>query len=260
MLKRILARSNWKQLSTFITPAFFDVVSTRQVLARAQQVRMSPDAPSYRTAISNCAETLSSLPLQVVLKDDAHPSPDNLPQDNVGDAARITTLYFHQLFATDTCLLDLRGSSFRRNAGALHWTPAPWVCTFAPDFLQPLRAIYRGFYSDDPALFHDGLAGLEIECAEDLFRKHFGGEQREQRFVTSAFVETFSQVFQRCREAGVRLHPDFALLGAYLAGLYENLEGRGVAVDVRACFERATAGHSGANAQAEHSDGLHVHA
>jgi hypothetical protein len=164
----------------------------------------------------------------------------------------VLELYFHQLFRGQTVLLDLRNSAFTGAGEKLIWHPASWLAEWSPEFISALRDIYRGFYAHDDALFRSGLAALSLTHSEDLFRKHFGGDQARMTFRTVDFVDTFHQVFQRCKQARVALHADFLPLGIYLAALYDHLEDLAVAVDVAAAFERAT------RAPSENTEALHA--
>ncbi|MDB4987712.1 MAG: hypothetical protein JWN04_2890, partial [Myxococcaceae bacterium] len=166
------------------------------------------------------------------------PVPDQLGAGVDGNAIRLVTLYFEQLFSDTPTLLDLRASSCKTEGTTLGWDPAPWVCSWDKAFLSSLRQLYRGFYAHDDAMFRRALTELHIEVAEDLFRKHFGAEQSGQAFKMRDFVDTFHQVFVRCRDQKIRLHSDFLPLGVYLATLYDHLDGIGVKVDVAACFAR----------------------
>jgi hypothetical protein len=167
-------------------------------------------------------------------------------------AANVCELYFHQLFHGQTVLADIRASSFTAAGDRLLWHPASWLADWSPEFISALRDIYRGFYTHDDNQFRSGLAALSLTNSEDLFRKHFGGGQGPMTFRTVDFVDTFHQVFQRCKQARVALHPDFLPLGIYLAALYDHLEEMAVPVDVAAAFERATR-TSTANREALHA-------
>jgi len=102
----------------------------------------------------------------------------------------------------------------------------------ARETVATLRELYDGFYTEDDARFRRALAALEIDAAEDVFRRHFGsGDQRAVRFEAAAFQATFHEAFVRCRDAGVRLHPNFLALGIFLGCLYDHLESLGLAYD-----------------------------
>jgi hypothetical protein len=154
-------------------------------------------------------------------------------------ATRVVALYFHQILHGDTTLLDLRHQAFSTRH-PLTWRPASWIAEWEPSFIEALRQVYVGFYRDDPSGFRAGLKALNLSHAEDVFRQHFGDGQRAVRFEVKHFVSTFHQVFVRSRDARTTLHPDFLLLGLYLASLYDHLERLGVPVDVAAAFEHAS--------------------
>jgi hypothetical protein len=108
-------------------------------------------------------------------------------------------------------------------------------------FLDAIRRMYRGFYAGEDAAFHTALTDLHLDVAADLFLDHFGsGDQSAVRFEMAHFTRSFHAVFLRCREHGVRLHPDFVALGVYLAALYEHLESLDVPLDARRAFAAAS--------------------
>lgn len=240
MWKTMLNNLEWKQLGALASPAALEVFSARELYSGLRSMRWSPDEPRFANLVLRRARSLRRLPLAVRLTDDVDPVGDRLALSVEGDAARLVTLYFHQLFSAEPTLLDMRATAFEHGAPALLWTPVPWVHTWSDDFLPPLRDLYMGYYDGDEQAFRHGLSGLGLSVAGDLLRRHFGEEPESQRFRMADFIATFQEVFRRCRDAGVRLHPDFVPLGIYLAGLYDCLERVDVRVDVRACFEHAT--------------------
>ena len=48
--------------------------------------------------------------------------------------------------------------------------PSGYFLAWDEPFLEALRAIYRGFYAGDEALFDRGVRGLQLECAKDLWQ------------------------------------------------------------------------------------------
>jgi hypothetical protein len=240
MIGKILASGQLGKLASFVTPAFFDVMPAKALWNRARKLLAGTrDREAFRHAVAERSSELAKLLPEVQLVADK-----NAPAAPAGDkeprAARVVELFFHQLFYGRATLLDLRAQSFTPDGERLRWHPASWVAEFTPDFIGPLRDIYRGFYTRDDARFRQGLQALSLELCEDLFRKHFGGDQAKVAFRTVDFVDTFHQVFQRCKQQGTSLHPDFLPLGIYLAALYDHLEDLAVAVDVSAAFDRAT--------------------
>ncbi|HEY6881675.1 MAG TPA: hypothetical protein VI299_26795, partial [Polyangiales bacterium] len=238
MFSKLLKSADLRQLSSFVSPAFFDVLPARKIWGRGRALMVSKSSTAYRDAVSARATSLEALPLAVALPGHA-PGRDTRGDDARAHATRVVTLFFEQLYSDTPTLLDLRAASARDREGVLQWDPAPWVCQWSPAFLEGLRGLYQGFYAPDEALLAHSLRALRIEIAEDLFRKHFGTQPEAQRFVMKDFVDTFHQVFLRCRDRARELHEDFLPLGVYLATLYDHLDGLPVEVDVPACFAHA---------------------
>jgi hypothetical protein len=238
MLANILRNTEWSQLSSFVSPAFFAVLPPRKLYRRSRGLLLTRDASAYRNALATRQASLPALPLSIALQGAPSAGEDGLGAG--ANPARIVTLFFHQLFGEGDTLLDLRGSALRDETPGLRWTPAPWVARWDPGFLAGLRDVYSGFYTDAPHTFRAGLAALGIASCEDLFREHFGSDQHAHVFRTKAFVSTFHKVFVRCREQGIELHADFLPLGIYLACLHDALDARAAPVDVRSAFEHAT--------------------
>ena len=249
MLQKLLRSADFRQLTSFVSPAFFDVMPMGKIWSRGRALMTSRGSSTYRDALAERAAELAKLPLAVKLGDAAFAAArDELGTGLTADATRLVTLYFQQLFSDAATLLDLRAASCRMEGSTLRWDPAPWVCRWDPAFLRELRQLYRGFYAGDDELFRASLRALHIDGSEDLFRKHFGAEQSGQSFKMKDFVDTFHQVFVRCKDSKVELHPDFLALGVYLATMYDHLDGLDVRVDVRACFERVHAAQRAASA------------
>jgi hypothetical protein len=243
MLQKLLKSADLRQLTSFVSPAFFDVMPAGQIWSRGRGLITSRSRPTYTQAVQQRAAELAQLPLAVRLPGDVtQPVRDDLGGGVEANATRLVVLYFEQIFSDAPTLLDLRGSSCRTDGTTLGWDPAPWVCSWDKDFQAHLRELYLGFYGHDDAMFRRALTALKIEIAEDLFRQHFSAEQSGVDFAMRDFVDTFHQVFVRCKERKIRLHADFLPLGVYLATLYEHLDGIGVKVDVRSCYERVTRG------------------
>jgi hypothetical protein len=252
MLGKLLSGGEFGQWASFVTPAFFDVMPAKALWQHFKElVRGTRDRELFARVVRERQALLarSSLSLTLQGPDDA-PTPQGAPGGDPirgaepppispeARAARVVALYFHQILHGETTLLDLRRASFS-NHHPFVWRPHAWMARWDPSFSAALRQIYVGFYRDDAAEFRAGLRALELEHAEDVFREHFGGGQRAVRFEVKHFVSTFHRVFLRCRDARTRLHPDFLLLGLYLATLYDHLESLGVSVDVAAAFEQA---------------------
>lgn len=244
MIGKILGSGQLGKLASFVSPAFFDVMPAKSLWNRSRKLLSGTrDREAFRLAVAARASELHSKLPAIELVPDGKPAKNPSAAAGGSPEARgdnVVELYFHQLFHGQTALLDIRGASFTAAGDTLLWHPASWLADWTPEFIAALREIYRGFYGHDDQQFRAGLAALSLTHSEDLFRKHFGGGQDRVTFRTVDFVDTFHQVFQRCKSARVALHPDFLALGIYLAALYDHLEDLAVAVDVAAAFERAT--------------------
>jgi hypothetical protein len=246
MLGRILSGGEFGQWASFVSPAFFNVMPTKPLWQRAKGLaRATRDPDRYARAVNARRALLGRSLLTLTLETPATRSSERPPPAHAAAlspdarAAQVVELYFHQILHGDTALLDLRQQAFS-GAAPLVWRPAAWVTEWDPGFIAALRQVYTGFYRDDPEGFRAGLRRLNLERAEDVFRRHFGDGQRSVRFEVKHFVATFHQVFVICRDAKVSLHPDFLPLGLFLASLYDHLERLASGVDVAAAFEKAS--------------------
>jgi hypothetical protein len=243
MIGKILGGGQLGKLASFVSPAFFDVMPAKSLWNRSRKLLSATrDREAFRHAVAERSNYLQrSLPsIELVAERKSSAAPTAAPGSPEKRGEDVVELYFHQLFHGQTVLLDLRGTSFTPAGERLLWHPASWLADWSPEFISALRDLYRGFYGHDDTRFRSGLSALSLTHSEDLFRKHFGGDQERVTFRTVDFVDTFHQVFQRCKQARVALHPDFLPLGIYLAALYDHLEDLAVAVDVAKAFERAT--------------------
>ncbi len=244
MIGKILASGQLGKLASFVSPAFFDVMPAKALWSRGRALLAGTrNHEAFRHAVAERSNELSARlpPVTLVADRKSASAGPHTPMPPDQRAGIVTELYFHQLFHGKTALIDLRAASFTAAGERLIWHPAAWQVDWAPEFIGALRDLYRGFYAKDDAVFQRGLRALSLEQSEDLFRKHFGSDGFVA-FRTVDFVDTFHQVFERCKKYGVALHPDFLPLGIYLASLYDHLEDLAVAVDVAAAFERATQG------------------
>ncbi|HEX4340737.1 MAG TPA: hypothetical protein VH062_32740 [Polyangiaceae bacterium] len=242
MIGRLLGSTDLKQLASFVTPAFFEVMPAKPLFAQAKRLRAaSKDAGAMRHAVARRQPLLEQASLPIVLGSREQAPAAGVPSMPAEQRAEaIVTLYFHELLTDGPVLLDLRSEAFTAGADRLFWHPSSWLAAFSPEFVGALRRIYRGFYTANDAEFRAGLDELNLLPAEDLFRTQFGSDVHAVTFRTQHFVSTFHDVFVRCKEKGIRLHPDFLPLGIELAALYEHVESLGVSVDVAKCFERAS--------------------
>jgi hypothetical protein len=255
MIGKILGSGQLGKLASFVSPAFFDVMPAKSLWNRSRKLLSGTrDREAFRHAVaarsSELQQSLPAIELVSEGKPDAKPGTTGGSPEKRGE--NVCELYFHQLFHGQTALLDIRGTSFTAAGDKLLWHPASWLADWSPEFITALRDIYRGFYAHDDNQFRSGLAALSLTNTEDLFRKHFGDGQERVTFRTVDFVDTFHQVFQRCKQSRVALHPDFLPLGIYLAALYDHLEDLAVPVDVAAAFARAT------RSSTENTEALHA--
>jgi hypothetical protein len=244
----MLRATEWGQLLDFLSPSFFEVLSARDLAVASRDLLASTrDDAGLRGIARGMADRIAARAIPIRLDLERGRKPYAAGQRGSVDAriARgqlVLRLYFEQILGAEAALLDLRGLRFAMRSDTLVWSPARGFVRWDPAFLDAIRRMYRGFYADDDVAFRAALAALHLEAAADLFLDHFGaGEQTAVRFETAHFTRSFHAVFVRCRERGVRLHPNFVALGVYLGALYEHLEGLDVPLDVRAAFAAAAA-------------------
>lgn len=247
MFLRMLRATEWGQLLDFVSPSFFEVLSARGLAGAARDlIASSRDDAGMHAVAGAIADRIGarSIPIRLDLERGGETSAAGRrsPEDaRIARGQLVLRLYFEQLLGAEATLLDLRGPRFAVHGDTLQWSPARGFVRWDPAFLDAIRRMYRGFYADDDAVFRTALAALHLDAAADLFLDHFGaGEQTAVRFEMAHFTKSFHAVFVRCRERGVRLHPNFVPLGVYLAALYEHLEGLDVPLDVRAAFAEAS--------------------
>ncbi|MEO0323313.1 MAG: hypothetical protein AAF447_10180 [Myxococcota bacterium] len=248
MIWSLLRGTEWSMLLDVVSPSFFEVLPAGRVAGAvkdlAGSMRSTRRAQEAREA-RGAALRMSGLP--IVLDDDAQSlakaTPAGRDPDRQARGQRLLELYFHQLYAGEVTLLDLRPERSVALGETLRWDPGNLHVRWAEDFLPAMRDLYAGFYRDDEARFQSALEALDLVAAEDVFRRQFGdGDQRAVRFEVAAFRSTFHEAFLRCKEAGQQLHGDFVALGVYLATLYLHLEALGGTFDVRDAFERGSGG------------------
>lgn len=246
LIRRAARGSSWSHFIDYASPALFDVMPLRALLAQGKEfVSGGSDGHCYVKVRERIASSLLARGLDVELgAQESHAKglvPAELSEDarrQVGD--RILEIYFTQIFAGDETILDLRGDSFSTSEGAsLQWRPKAFYVQWEPDFLKGLRDLYAGFYLDEAARFDAGLLQLGLQDSGDALVIHLGsGDQRSVRFETSALHSSFHDTFLACRDRGVALHRNFLALGIYLVCLYDVLESLELEYDVRGAFER----------------------
>jgi len=245
MIGKLLRGTEWSQLRDLVSPTFFEVLPAGRLAGQVGELASNYGSRSgFKDARGTRADALAEAGLGVALDDDARALAKERPAgaDPAREARgqRLLELYFHQIFHGQTTLLDLRPERAALDDDeVLRWAPAAMWITWKPDFIEPLRELYAGFYEDEDARFLAALDRLSIRPAEDTFRRQFGaGDQSAVSFDVAAFRDTFHEAFIRCRDAGAQLHPNFLALGIYLATLYLHLEELGGTFDVRTAFFR----------------------
>jgi len=234
MLWALVRKTEWAPLLKLLSPAFFDVIPARLLLAELSGLSARYlNTASYRDACEERARLLEEarLPVEIVR---------TLPPAELGEGARgddVLDLYFHQVLGHGPVLLDLRGSAFARGAGRWLWKPEPAIALWGDDFRRGCRALYEGFYLEDGARFTEGARALGLGEAEAELRAQFG-DTSAVSFSLGDFQRRFHEVFERCQQTKSRIHPGFLTLGVALATMYEHLEMLGSPLDVGASFRR----------------------
>lgn len=241
MLAYLLTSSDLGSLLGLVSGDFFKVVPVGDLTAIASRLRRNAgDADAFTRARRTLSEDAAAGGLPVALEA-LPPGATRSPLAREHAARAALELFFFQVLAEGTWLLDLRANAFdASNEGIVSWTPRPYWWAPSDAFQRGVRALYTGFYTGDDTLFRSALASLGLAAAEAPLREHFGlGDQSAVRFELTTFQATFARVFRACRAAGSPIAPEFAVLGIALLTLYEHLEKHGGTFDVRAAFLRA---------------------
>jgi len=268
--RRLLEGTSWQTLVTYVSPAFFQLVSTRDVSRTAYQlVRNWFDEERYRRAtelrVSTLAKLDSGLSVSRVQRRRGERLPFRSERPEVGEVdancrtgEKALILFFHQIYVDGPVFLDLRRNHFQCVGPSHVFNVSPLYCDWTAEFRTAMRQLYWGFYGDaEPGTYQSALRSLGIEVVADIFDRAFGGERkRAARFMLSDFRVTFHEVFTRCLEAKAALHPDFLTLGIAIATLYDHLELDGGVYDVAACYARAMNGEGSGLLAPNHLDGL----
>lgn len=243
MLDKILRGSDWKELGSYLSPAFFETVSPFGIAARIGELTRSyVSRKGFDEACTAAESLIQDAGLPIVLQREEPPRGDQLQPSTFtaqsrGDA--VLELYFRQLLTLDTALLDLRHARFRENGDRLEWRPSALLVRWDPVFLKRVRAMYDGFYLSRGAQFDDALADLGLASGRDVLLTHFGDNQHAVRFRLSEFRATFHQLFTRAKAEKARIPSEFFAFGAGLVCLYEHLEQLDLPFDVRGAYLRA---------------------
>ncbi len=236
MLWSLVKNTQWAPMLDLLSPAFFDVVPSKMLFGELKGLTTRYLGRSaYREACASRSAALSAdgLPFEIAATIASEPAPTL-------DKARgedVLALNFHQVLGEGPALLDLRRAAFQRSGDHWLWKPEPAIASWSEDFRVACRALYEGFYLDDPARFSSGARALGLGEAEAEIRAQFG-DTHNVTFSLRDFQQKFHQVFQRCKQTRSQLHPGFLTLGLGLATLYEHLEQISSPLDVHAAFLR----------------------
>lgn len=234
----LVRNTEWSAFLDMVSPSFFDVLPPSALRGQAKELISNyVTRPRFIRVREDIAGLVEGSGLPITMRG-ALPKQRELtgltdPQRK-GRAEAVLRLFFHQLFRTDTPLLDLRSRSFAaEESGRLVWNPAPMYLKWEPDFLPHARDLYVGLYGGDDQRFRNALEALSLAPAQDILRDHFGRNGgAEYTFSLADFQKSFHQAFGKCRDAGMRLHGNFLPFGLYLACLHEHLEALGLPLDV----------------------------
>ncbi len=251
MFGNLLRQVELRHLTSFVSPAFFEVFPRKTLWIEGRRI-VSNQRNQY--AFDQCRAARQAeldqagLPVRVWPPRPASvgvPGSKQLPLEaQRAFAHAVVTLYFHQLFAGHTLLLDqsaraLTPADVDVSPGAicpLDWHPSAWFVEWEPEFRSALQLLYRGFYVGDDAAFDAGASRLGLSAIKHLFRQHFGEQTNNTRFRLKHFYDSFQRIFEYCKTHRIELKGEFVVLGACLSTLYENLDRFDVAVDARSCF------------------------
>ncbi len=225
MLKYLLGHSELSGLLHFVSPNLLKVVSIKEVIALANQLRLnSRNDDKWR---------------EVLKRKPSFTKENVASKDLVLRGEEILKIFFKQILTSNMWILDFRKENFYPDGG---WTPSALYAEVKPSFSNSLRELYQGFYSDDDKRFDAALETLSLTPAKDVLKKHFGvGDQTQVEFKLKNFQTTFTEVFDTCSREKLKLDTDFFVLGLALLTLYENLENLNVKLDVRKSFNASMA-------------------
>lgn len=247
MWSSILRAANWTQIRELLSSEVAEVLPKRRLASYATRLgRNYMSSSRYQEALDARRQALDASSVAIDLPrgpDGEEPAVDtSVFSTRLDDGQVLLQLYFHQLYAGDWTLLDIRRPAFGRwrEGGDLLWAPGPFFVKWDVEFIEAIRGIYEGFYEGDDELFESSLGGIGMEGMSGIFREHFGfGGQQDVEFRTQDFQDTFSEVLREATSQGVTIHPDFVGLGIYLTALYEHLEELGGAYNVAAAYRAA---------------------
>jgi len=242
-----LRGTSWSHLLDYASPALFDVIPARALLAQSRELLANhSNSERFSHVRERIGTVLRERSFDVQLLYGATPNGE-VPLTELAKeirseiGQRILGIFFTQLFAEQEALLDLRAEKFAvAEGGVLHWRPGALYIHWQPEFLDGVRELYRGFYLQDDTRFDAGLQQLNMAGSGDTLRNLLGRDDpRNIRFDIDTFHANFHELFVSYRDRGVPLHRNFLPLGICLMCLYATLDSLDVPLDVRAVVEQA---------------------
>ncbi|NBO38816.1 hypothetical protein EBU99_09555 [bacterium] len=249
MLIHLIKKSDWAFLLDFVSPAFFKVIPPLELVSNATAMaKRTQNRELFHNAVVDMSSKFQhGLAHVKVVSGDLAERPAAHAFKNADEQTRrwlaeqIVKIYFGQIFAGGTLLLDLRLSRFSLNGNNLVWSPAPLMGVFSDAFIKSMSELYAGYYGGKSEQMMSALRNLGLDWAYDVFIEHFGeGDQTAVRFTMSHFIKTFHEIFMKCKTEKKNLKGEFVQLGVILGLMYESLETLDAPVDVRSAFHQVT--------------------
>lgn len=242
------ARSEWTALLEMI-PAGFDFMSPARVARQGlEMISNASNTSRYLSVLSAAQHTLRQARVPIIVREHNGETALLVSSDLKRTQRRwlgqlTLELYFAQVFRSSTALLDLWPSRIGiNNAGDAVWNPRPYYVRWAPNFINPLRDVYAGFFLGDQQRFEGGLEKLGLGSAGGLLLRHLGeGNQRGVRFSSARLQSTLREMSSLPLGGQGRPHRNFAAFALYVGSLHEFLESLDTMLDVRSAFMRSYA-------------------
>jgi hypothetical protein len=249
MVQRALRGTSWSHLIDYASPALFDVIPTRALLAQSRELLSNRGNKERFAQVREATGALlreRGIDAELVdrTKRAGGRAHADLPLDVRSELGeRILKIYFTQVFRSPDALLDLRAEKVATTErGGLFWQPGALYLRWQPDFLEGVRGLYYGFYLRDATRFDAALETLGMADSGDALRNLLGRDDpHNARFNIDEFHASFHELFVSYRVRGVALHRNFLPLGVCLMCLYDTLDGLGTPLNVLAAVEHALA-------------------
>ncbi len=230
MWRVLLKGSEWEPLADIVSPTFLELFPA-QTLRRELQRLLG--AALHRGQLQRIREATcerlvqSDLPVRL----DAGRGEGDIGRIRRGQA--VLSVYFHQLYAAEVALLDLRSKRFESAGDILLWDPRPVYVRWDADFLAGIRQLYIGLLEGDEADFRNGTEQLGLTAAREVLAELLTHPSAERMtFSLTRFRRAFHRVVVLSREAGASLHGNLVPFAIYLGCLTEHLEQLGGDHDV----------------------------